>query len=106
MEMGYSAPEDPEKAADDAEQRIYDVARRDDKEQVVQVRDLVDQAMTDLEHIQNRESAFAGLPTGFRDLDALLSGLQSGNLIVIAARPGIGKSSFVTNVARNVAVAA
>jgi len=44
------------------------------------------------------------VPTGFRDVDTLLSGMQSGNLIVIAARPGVGKSSFVTNVARNVAV--
>ncbi len=104
MELGYSDPEDPEKAADEAEQRIYEVARHDDKEQVASLHELVDQAMTDLERIQNRESAFAGLPTGFRDLDTLLSGLQAGNLIVVAARPGVGKSSFVTNLARNVAV--
>ncbi len=104
MEMGYSAPEDPERVADDAEQRIYEVARRDEKDQIATLRDLVDQAILDLEHIQNRESAFAGLPTGFRDVDSLLSGLQPGNLIVVAARPGVGKSSFVTNLARNVAV--
>ncbi len=104
MEMGYSAPEDPERVADEAEQRIYEVARREEKDQVAQIRELVDQAMTELEKIQNRESAIAGLPTGFRDLDSLLSGLQSGNLIIVAARPGIGKSSFVTNLARNVAV--
>ena len=104
MEMGYSVPEDPERVADEAEQRIYEVARRDEKDQIATLRELVDQAILDLEHIQNRESAFAGLPTGFRDLDALLSGLQAGNLIVVAARPGVGKSSFVTNLARNVAV--
>jgi replicative DNA helicase len=104
MEMGYSAPEDPERVADEAEQRIYDVARHDEKDQVASLRELVDQAMTDLEQIQNRESAFAGLPTGFRDLDELLSGLQSGNLVIVAARPGVGKSSFATNVARNAAV--
>ena len=104
MEMGYSAPEDPENVADQAEQRIYDVARRDEKDQIATLHDLVDQAILDLEHIQNRDSAFAGLPTGFRDVDTLLSGLQPGNLIVVAARPGVGKSSFVTNLARNVAV--
>jgi replicative DNA helicase len=104
MELGYSAPEDPERVADQAEQRIYEVARREQKDQIASLRDLVDQAIIDLEHIQNRESAFAGLPTGFRDLDSLLSGLQPGNLIVVAARPGIGKSSFVTNLARNIAV--
>jgi replicative DNA helicase len=104
MESAYSAPEEPEKVADDAEQRIYDVARHDEKDQVASMNELVDQAMEDLEKIQNRESAFAGLPTGFQDVDALMSGMQSGNLIVIAARPGVGKSSFVTNLARNVAV--
>jgi len=104
IDIAYSAPEDPQRAADESEQRIYEVARREEKDQVAEMRDLIDQAMVDLEHIQNRESAFAGLPTGFRDLDSLLSGLQPGNLVVIAARPGIGKSSFVTNVARNVAV--
>ena len=106
MDLAYAAPEDPEQVADQAEQRIYDVARHDDKEQVAHLRELVDQAMTDLERIQNRESAFAGVPSGFRDLDALTSGMQPGNLIVVAARPGVGKSSFVTNLARNVAVEA
>jgi len=104
MDMAYSAPEEPEHVADVAEQRIYEVARHGEKEQVASLHELVDEAMTDLERIQNRESAFAGVPTGFRDVDTLLSGMQSGNLIVIAARPGVGKSSFVTNVARNVAV--
>ncbi len=104
MEMAYAAPEDPEGTADDAEQRIYDVARREDKDEVAVLKDLVDQAMVDLESIQNRDSAYTGLPTGFRDLDDLMSGLQPGNLIIIAARPGVGKSSLAMNVARNVAV--
>ena len=104
MQMGYSSPEDPEAAADEAEQLIYEVAWREDRDQVAQVKDLIDEAMVTLESIQNREAQYEGLPTGFRDLDALMSGMQSGNLIVVAARPGVGKSSFVTNLARNVAV--
>jgi replicative DNA helicase len=104
MEMAYAAPEDPEAVADEAEQRIYDVARRDDKDEVVVLRDLVDEAMIDLESIQNRESTYTGLPTGFRDLDVLTSGLQPGNLVIIAARPGIGKSSLALNIADHVAV--
>ncbi len=105
MEAAYQTPEDPQALADQAEQRIYEVARREDRQDIVRIRELVDQAMVDLEHIQNREAPYSGLPTGFRDLDVLLSGLQRGNLVIVAARPGIGKSSFVTNVARNVAVA-
>ena len=96
--------EDAETVADDAEQRIYDVARRDDREDVAVLRDLVSDAMADLESIQNRDSAYTGIPTGFVDLDNLMSGLQPGNLIVVAARPGIGKSSLAMNIARNIAV--
>ncbi|HSL09878.1 MAG TPA: DnaB-like helicase C-terminal domain-containing protein, partial [Actinomycetota bacterium] len=62
--------------------------------------------MADLESIQNRESAYTGIATGFHDLDNLTSGLQPGNLVVIAARPGVGKSSLAINIARNIAVGA
>ncbi|MFM7719136.1 MAG: replicative DNA helicase [Actinomycetota bacterium] len=106
MEIGYSQPEDPERAADQAEQRIYEVARREQRDEIASLRELIDEAVDSLEKSQNRDSAFAGVATGFRDVDALLSGLQPGNLIVIAARPGVGKSSFVTNLARNIAVEA
>jgi len=104
MTTAYANPEDPRKAADQAEGLIYAVARADEKDQVVSLHELVDESMAALEHIQQRDSRFAGVPTGFDDLDEMLSGLQKGNLIVIAARPGVGKSSFVTNIARNVAI--
>jgi replicative DNA helicase len=103
MSRAYAVPEDPRKAADEAEGLVYAVSRQDETSQVVMLRDLVDESMVALEHIQQRDSAFAGVPTGFVDVDNLLSGLQKGNLLVIAARPGVGKSSFVTNIARNVA---
>jgi replicative DNA helicase len=104
MTAAYANPEDPRKAADQAEGLIYAVARADEQDQVVPLKDLVDESMAALEHIQQRESRFAGVPTGFDDLDELLSGLQPGNLVIIAARPGVGKSSLVTNIARNVAI--
>src|SRR5439155_2934608 len=106
MSKAYAVPEDPRRAADEAEGLIYAVSRGEETDQVVSLHQLVDDSMAALEHIQQRDSAFAGVPTGFMDLDSLLSGLQKGNLIIIAARPGVGKSSFVTNVARNVAVEA
>ncbi len=105
IDMGYTGARDADQIADEAEQRIYNVARREDRDETAQLRDLVDQAMLDLEAIQNRESAYTGLASGFRDLDDLTSGLQEGNLVVIAARPGVGKSSLAMNIARNVAVA-
>jgi replicative DNA helicase len=103
-DLVHSNPEDPRGAADQAEQLVYQASRDQEQDEVVGVRTLVDAAMLDLEKIQQRESAYAGVPTGFRDLDQLLSGLQPGNLLIVAARPGIGKSSLVTNLARNVAV--
>ena len=104
MDGAYTGAQEADEIADGAEQRIYDVARREDAEETAVIGDLVNAAMSDLESIQNRESAYTGLPTGFRDLDDLMSGLQPGNLVILAARPGIGKSSLAMNVARNVAV--
>jgi replicative DNA helicase len=104
MDLAFGATEDPESVADTAEQRIYEVARRDDRDEVATLRELIDTAMVELEQIQHREAAYTGLPTGFRDLDELTSGLQPGNLVIIAARPGIGKSSLAINIAHNVAV--
>ncbi|HYJ60482.1 MAG TPA: replicative DNA helicase [Actinomycetota bacterium] len=104
IDTAYVGADDADTIADGAEQRIYDVARREDREETAVIGDLVNQAMIDLESIQNRESAYTGIPTGFTDLDTLTSGLQEGNLVVIAARPGVGKSSLAMNVARNVAV--
>src|SRR6266511_5057641 len=86
MSRAYAVPEDPRKAADEAEALVYAVSRADETEQVVSLRELVDESMGALEHIQQRDSAFAGVPTGFMDLDSLLSGLQKENLIIVAAR--------------------
>lgn len=104
IDLSYAGGDDADTIADEAEQRIYDVARREDREESAILHDLVDQAISDLEAMQTRETAYTGLPTGFRDLDDLTSGLQPGNLVVIAARPGVGKSSLAINIARNVAV--
>jgi len=105
IDGAFKIPEDPEGFADESEGRIYGVSRAHERDQIVTLSQLVHQSMEDLERLHER-TGLVGLPTGFRDLDELLQGLQKGNLIVVAARPGIGKSSFVTNVARNVAVEA
>lgn len=103
VQGAYEVPEDPEGFADQSEGRIYSVSRRHQRDQVVTLRELVHQSMEDLERIHER-TGLVGTPTGFRDLDEMLQGVQKGNLIIVAARPGIGKSSLVTNIARNVAV--
>ncbi|HYH28317.1 MAG TPA: replicative DNA helicase [Actinomycetota bacterium] len=104
VQDAYDIPEDASRLADAAEGKIYGVSRRSEQDEVVPLTSLVGESMEALERLHERESAYAGVATGFRDLDALLQGLHPGNLIVVAARPGVGKSSFVTNLARNVAV--
>jgi replicative DNA helicase len=101
----YDVPEDPEVFADQAEGRMYAVSRRHERDRMVPLRELVHDSLESLERAHER-TGLAGLPTGFKDLDELLQGLQKGNLIMVAARPAVGKSSFVTNIARNVAVEA
>jgi replicative DNA helicase len=103
VQGAYDIPEDPIGFADQAEGIVYAVSRRHDKDEIVSLSTLVHESMEDLERLHER-TGLVGLPTGFRDLDELLQGLQKGNLVIVAARPGIGKSSFVTNVARNIAV--
>jgi len=104
MEIGYSQPEDPADAADRSEQKIYDVSRHHEKDEVASMTDMVNQALAEIESKEQNDSAFVGIPTKFTELDKLTAGLQEGNLIVVAARPGVGKSSFITNIARNIAV--
>ena len=104
LEIAYGNPEDPRAAAEQAEGRIYAASRHEDHDEMVALQPVISAAIDDIEHIQQRESALAGLPTGFRDVDELLSGMQSANFIIIAARPGAGKSALAVNIARNVAV--
>jgi replicative DNA helicase len=103
IQGAYDVPRDPAAFADLAEGLVYGAHRGHEKDEIVALSSLVHQSMEDLERLHER-TGLVGLATGFRDLDELLQGLQKGNLVVVAARPGIGKSSFVTNVARNVAV--
>jgi replicative DNA helicase len=103
LQKAYDVPADPAGFADIAEGLVYAAHRGQDKDEIVALSALVHQSMEDLERLHER-TGLVGLPTGFRDLDDLLQGLQKSNLVVVAARPGIGKSSFVTNIARNVAV--
>jgi replicative DNA helicase len=104
MSIAYAVPDDPRKAVDEAESLIYSVARLREPDAVISLGPVVDETIDSFEKLQQRSGSFAGLPTGFADLDEMLCGLQSGSLILVAARPGVGKSSFVVNVARNVAI--
>jgi replicative DNA helicase len=90
-EIGYSVPEDVTKALDRAEAMVYDVNQRRVTDSTSKIEDLLGLNLDRLEQLYGRGDAITGVPTGYVDLDELLSGLQPSNLVVVGARPSMGK---------------
>jgi replicative DNA helicase len=101
---GYEEEADISTTIDQAEQKILSVANRKQSGGLVKIRDIVRQAMERVEKLYDSKEAFTGLPTGFSDFDKMTSGLQPSDLIIVAARPSMGKSSLVLNIAEHVAL--
>jgi replicative DNA helicase len=89
---------------DEAEQTIYAVSDKQIGDGLAAIDPLLFPAIEKAEELSQKGESVTGIPTGFRDLDRKLSGLHPTNLVIIAARPGMGKSSLALNIARNVAV--
>lgn len=88
----------------EAEARLFEISQRNVKKDVVQIDPVVDAALKQIEAASNRTSGLSGLESGFHDLDKLTSGWQNSDLIIIAARPAMGKTAFVLSMAKNMAV--
>jgi len=93
-EMGYSVPEDVSNVLDRAESLIFEVSQRRVVDSMTPLRDLLGQSLDHLEQLFTRGESITGLATGYADLDEQLAGLQPSNLIVVGARPAMGKTSF------------
>ena len=89
---------------DQAEARIFQVAQSHDRGGFVRVKDLLWEAFEEIERLQGQDSPVTGLPTGFSDFDRMTTGLQRGDLCIVAARPSMGKTSWVLNVAATAAI--
>lgn len=100
---GYAVPPDVQKFIDQAEQAVFDIARTAEGSSVEPIRDAVVRAFKILEEAERRGGGVTGIPTGFTRLDRQCSGMHAGDLYIVAGRPGMGKTSFVLNVALNVA---
>lgn len=103
-ELGYSRPPDVTKAVDHAESLIFGVAQRRVTDSMAMIRSLLDDNLNRLELLYERGDEITGLPTGYTDLDELLSGLQPSSLYVVGARPAMGKTSFALGMATHAAV--
>jgi replicative DNA helicase len=104
QEIGFSLPEDVDQAVDQAEEIIYNVADRRLRDSVKHLRGLLSENMEALEKLADRGESVTGVSTGFPDLDDYTSGFQPSNFIVVAARPGMGKSSLLNDFALSCAL--
>ncbi len=89
---------------DEVEQQIFDITAEKSATGARPVRDLIKDAMASIEKLYDQRGAVTGVPTGFRDLDRMTSGLHGGQMIVIAARPSMGKTALAMNIAENCAI--
>jgi replicative DNA helicase len=104
LSTAYDAEQEPDLILDEAESSIFAVADDRLKAGFVQMRDLVKDNFPKIEQLFEHKRLVTGVPTGFVDLDEMTRGLQPGDLVIIAARPSMGKTSLVLNIAQHVAV--
>ena len=102
--MAYKAEEDADTLLDQAEQEIFSIAEGRIHSGFVPLSDLVQGSFTAIEQLQENKGLVTGVPSGFVDIDNLTSGFQPADLVIIAARPSMGKTSFVLNVAQHVGI--
>lgn len=103
-EMGFDEGKPLNEILDKAEQEIYSLSQANTRRSFIPIKDALAESFDRLDTLQNSADGLRGVPTGFSDLDKMLAGMQDSNLIILAARPGIGKTAFATNVAQYVAV--
>ncbi len=102
-EMAYKESEDAAKLLDEAEQKLFGVSQQHLKQNFIPIKDVLDSAFDRIDELHNNKGELRGVPTGFLDLDKKLAGLQKSDLVILAARPSIGKTSLALDIARNVA---
>jgi len=101
---GYEAREAVGQFVDEAEQAIYQIAEKKARGSFVRVGDMITETFRHIEQLYERKEMVTGTPTGFTDLDRLTAGLQPSDLIIVAGRPSMGKTSFCLNIAEHVAI--
>ncbi|NCU44534.1 replicative DNA helicase [Candidatus Falkowbacteria bacterium] len=103
-ELGYREEDDLEQVLDNAEQKLFGVSHQYLKQSFQPISGLLTDAFDRIDELHKQGGRLRGLPTGFADLDKMLSGLQKSDLIILAARPSVGKTSFAMDLARQAAI--
>ncbi len=102
--MGYNEKEDVEVLLDKAEQRIFSITQKSVSQNFLSVKGMLTESFERIERLSKHDGGMRGLATGFGTLDNVLSGLQKSDLVILAARPSLGKSSLAFNIALNAAM--
>ena len=100
VSMGYTGTGDVDDMVDRAQAEVYDVTDRRTSEDYAPLSDIMGDALNEIEAISNRGGEMVGVPTGFAELDKLTNGLHPGQMVILAARPAIGKSTLGLDLAR------
>ena len=104
IDLGYDGTQDVEDIMDSAEKKIFNIMQKKNQKGYSSIKDILVDSFTQLEELYNRKQHITGVPTGFADLDYKTAGLHNSDLILVAARPAMGKSAFALNIATNAAV--
>lgn len=96
--------EDVENVLNDAERSVLEVSNRKNTGNFKNIKDVLIDVYDNIEMLHHHDNEITGVPTGFKDLDQITSGFQKNDLIIIAARPSVGKTAFALNIAQNVAI--
>ncbi|WP_411732827.1 replicative DNA helicase [Paeniglutamicibacter sp.] len=104
VQLGYSQDGEVDAIVNEAQAEVYKVAERRTAEDYVPLRDIIEGTVDEIESAGSRGEGVIGVPTGFFELDELTQGLHGGQMIVIAARPAVGKSTFALDFARSASI--
>lgn len=104
ISMGYSEDEDVDNILNLAEKKIFDISQNRVSEDFKPINTVIDDVYSMIEDVYNKGTEITGVDTGFKDLNKKLGGLQKSDLVLIAARPGMGKTAFALNLVANAAI--
>ncbi|MFA5087055.1 MAG: replicative DNA helicase [Candidatus Paceibacterota bacterium] len=102
--LGYEEAEEADQLLDSAEKRIFGITQKSLTQSFLPIKPYLEEAYERMERLSQQKGVLRGVSTGFYGLDAMLSGLQNSDLVILAARPSMGKSSLALDIAKNVAV--
>ncbi len=106
VSLGFNEAKSLQELIEEAESNLFNVSQRHVKQDVVAIEQILSESFERLDELHKDKGSIRGVPTGYKDLDNILAGLQRSDLFILAARPSMGKTAFVLNLAHNVAVKA